>query len=411
MKTIVKLAWRSIWRQKRRTLITLASLGLGLSLAIVFIALGEGAYDHFIDQAVRMQAGHVTLEHTGYRKTPSVDLYLNKIDRLRARAEKIPGVESTKLLVLGQGMARSANASVGVGLVGVEPSKEAAASSLPQMIVAGRYLEDGDKAVVVLGQVLADRLKVKPGRKLVLTTNDASGALIDAFCRVKGVFKSGSDEMDGALVQAPIGFLRKVFGQPPDSAMQLGVILEDGTATEKMTGIIRAQLADKDTAVEPWQKIMPEMAAFIRMDKANNVIMQAILLFLISFTVLNTLLMSVLERKREFAMLLALGTTPSQIRGQLLAEAVLLGALGGLVGAVIGWLGSWYFTVYGIDFSAFMPEGMTISGFFISPVFHAKVSWPLIGGLAGLMFLVTLLLSLLVQGRAVKVDVTETLRG
>ncbi|MBW2086702.1 MAG: ABC transporter permease, partial [Deltaproteobacteria bacterium] len=346
---LMKLAWRSIWRNRRRTLITVISIGLGLACAIFFISMADGVYVQLINDAVRMQAGHVTLEHPEYRDAPAIDLYLTGTNALRAQIEGMAHVERTKLLILGQGVARSGAGTVGVAVMGVEPSVEAKTSPLVKNIISGRYLEDTDGSRVVVGSKLAERLHLREGKKLVLTTNDISGALTEELCRVAGIFETGAEEMDGYLVQTPIGFLRKLFNFPPDSATQLGVILNKPGAQKKVQKQIQSMRHNPPFAVRSWQEVMPELASYIKLDKGSNLVLQAILLFLILFTIFNTILMSVLERQKEFAIFKALGTPLSLMRGQLLMESFFLGLIGCFLGLLVGGLASYALQVWGFD--------------------------------------------------------------
>ncbi|MEE8320444.1 MAG: ABC transporter permease, partial [Gammaproteobacteria bacterium] len=308
---LIKLAWRSIWRNRRRTLITVISIGMGLAFALFFIAFADGVYYQMIRDGVRMQAGHITLEHPDYRDAPAIDLFFKDPGLFRKRIERLDNVEGTKLLVLGQGVARSGVGTVGVAVMGVEPSVESRTSPLVKNISKGRYLQDKDRALVVLGSKLAKRLHLKEGKKLVITTNDIHGALTEELCRVAGIFETGVDEIDGYLLQAPIDFLRKLYGMPSDGATQLGVVLNKPEALRKVQKEIKSMLKDRSISAHPWQEIMPELASYIKMDKGSNLIFQAILMFLILFTIFNTILMSILERQKEFAVLMAIGTKPS----------------------------------------------------------------------------------------------------
>ena len=190
---VTRLAWRSLWRNKRRTIITVVSIGMGLAFAIFFIAFGDGVYLELIDTGVKMQAGHITLEHPEYRDAPAIDLFLADPAEIRGEIEKFEQVKTTKLLIVGQGVARTGFGTVGVGIMGVEPSIEIHTSPLVGSIIEGRYLEDDDGAMVVVGSELAQRLHLKVGKKLVITTNDAVGALTEQLCRVVGIFETGTE--------------------------------------------------------------------------------------------------------------------------------------------------------------------------------------------------------------------------
>ena len=407
---IPRLAWRSIWRNRRRTLITIISIGFGLACTVFFIAIGEGVYTQLIDQVVRMQAGHITMENPSYREAPAVDLWLKAPESLRFQIEKLPQVERTKLIIIGQGIARSGSGDVSATLMGIEPSVELDTSPLVRHIVEGRYLNDQDGSWVVIGSELARRLKLGVGKKMVLTTNDAAGNLVDVLCRVRGIFETGSVELDGYFIQATIDFARSLFGLPEDGATQLGVVLRIPQTQESILQEIRLNLAEQDIAVLPWQEVIPEIASYIKLDKGSNLIFQAILVFLILFTIFNTILMSVLEREREFAVLLALGTKPALLRLQILMESVYLGLIGCALGLLVGGLAAWAVQVWGIDLRSLLEEGFTISGFAVSTKMHARVTIGLLLGPAGLVFAATLILSLIPMHRATRLSIVDQLR-
>jgi len=391
-------------------LITVLSIGFGLACTVFFIAIGEGVYAQLIDQVVRMQAGHITMENPGYRDAPAVDLWVKAPESLRSQIERLPQVERTKLIIMGQGIARSASGDISATLMGIEPSVELDTSPLVRHIVAGRYLNDDDGPWVVIGSELAKRLKLAVGKKMVLTTNDAAGNLVDELCRVRGIFETGSVEIDGYFIQAPIDFARRLFGLPEESATQLGVVLRIPEAQEFILREARLMVAEQDIAVLPWQEVLPEIASYIKLDKGSNLIFQAILVFLILFTIFNTILMSVLEREREFAVLLALGTKPVQLRLQILMESAYLGLIGCALGLLVGGLAAWAAQVWGIDLRSLLEEGFTISGFAVSAKMHARVTTGLLLGTAGLVFGATLILSLIPMRRATRLSIVDQLR-
>jgi ABC-type lipoprotein release transport system permease subunit len=391
-------------------LITVLSIGFGLACTVFFIAIGEGVYAQLIDQVVRMQAGHITMENPRYRDAPAVDLWIRAPESLRSRIERLPQVERTKLVIMGQGIARSGSGDVSATLMGIEPSVELDTSPLVRHMVAGRYLNDDDGPWVVIGSELAKRLKLQVGKKMVLTTNDAAGNLVDELCRVRGIFETGSVEIDGYFIQAPIDFARRLFGLPEEGATQLGVVLRIPEAQESILREARLMVAEQDIAVLPWQQVIPEIASYIKLDKGSNLIFQAILVFLILFTIFNTILMSVLEREREFAVLLALGTKPVHLSFQILMESAYLGLIGCALGLLVGGLAAWAAQVWGIDLRSLLEEGFTISGFAVSAKMHARVTTGLLLGTAGLVFGATLILSLIPMHRATRLSIVDQLR-
>ena len=157
---ILKIARRSIWRNKRRTLISMFSIMIATGIPTFFVCIAWGFYGGLVDDVARLMAGHVTYEHVEYRDSPSNDLWVDNIETINGILNNNDNVESTKQLINLQGVAHTAKGSVGVSLMGIEPSKEISISFLPESIVAGEYLSPGDGRWVIVGNKLADRLNI-----------------------------------------------------------------------------------------------------------------------------------------------------------------------------------------------------------------------------------------------------------
>ncbi len=407
---IFRISWRSIWRNRRRTWITLSAIAFGLALAVFFIAFADGVYNQLIDDATRMQGGHFTLEHPQYREAPAVDLFVGGVSGLRARLEALDGVGGTKALVLGQGVARSARGAAGVSVMGVEPSLEAAASPIAASMAAGSYLEEGDGRKVVVGTGLAKRLEVRTGRKLVLATNDASGEIVEELFRVKGTFEVGSDEVDAYLVQIPLEFARRLYGLGVDDATQVGVLLADAGRRPAVMAAAR-EFVPAEVALRTWEEVMPDLANYIRVDRGGNLVFQGIVVFLSLFTIFNTILMSVLERTRELAMQLALGVSASLLRLQVVIESALLGALGSTLGVLLGGGLGYWMQAEGLDISRFYGDDLDVSGFALDTMVYADVTVELLVSMWLLVFAATVLLSLIPGRQISRIAVADVLRA
>lgn len=411
MKMIAKLAWRSVWRNKRRTIITVVSIGFGLAAALFFFTMADGQYVKMINDSVRMQAGHITLEHPEYRDAPAVDLFVNDSTPIRQKIEKLNDVEKVKLLVSGQGVARSGSGAVGVGFLGIEPSLEIQTSPLAKQITKGEFLDDDDKRHVVIGRVLAKRLKLDIGKKMVLSTNDVDGNLVEELCRIKGIFSSGSDELDGFFILVPIAFARDLMQLPEDASTQVGVIIHDVKKIKHVQNQIKISIDNSsDISVLTWQQVMPDLNAFIKVDRGSNLVFQAIILVLVLFTIFNTILMSVLERKREFAVLLALGTSPKLLEAQVMMESVFLGLIGVIFGTMVGGAITYYYSIHGMDFSEMMTENMTVSGLAFDPIIYTHLTPEVFIVCGSIVFVSTVLLSIFPMRRAANTKISDVLR-
>jgi ABC-type lipoprotein release transport system permease subunit len=408
----LKIAWRSVWRNKRRTLITLSSIAFGLGLTIFFISLSNGAYNQIIEDAARMQAGHITIENKDYRDAPSVDLYIADPDRFKAEIEALPDVGRTKVIITGQGVAKSGNGAIGIAFLGIQPSLEKDMSPVADKITEGEFLEDDDVRQVVIGSVLAKRLNLAIGKKLVISSNDIEGNLVEELCRVKGIFTTGVVETDTYFVLMPVNFARQLVQLPPNAINQFGIILKDPGKLITTRNEIRKIVKDDSLSVLTWKEVMPEIAAFIELDFKSGIIFYMIIICLALFTIYNTIFMSVLERKHEFAIMLAIGTSPRILESQIVAESVFLGFTGSVMGAILGGLTAYYYQVNGLDFSAWLHDqsAFSVGGAVMESVIYNKITPVILFGCSGLVFLSTILLSFIPMKRASKISFSDILR-
>lgn len=405
-----RLAWRSIWRNRQRTVFAVLSIGLGLALVVFFVSLKNGQYTQLVERAVRLQGGHLTLEHPGYRESLSPNLAVGGARDLRRRLDALPGVERTKAFVLGQALVRSANGAAGVLLVGVDPAAEQGSSPLPERIVAGSYLAEAAGNRVVIGSQLAEQLRVGPGKKLVISVGAGSGQIVEELAVVHGVFSMRVPEVDGFLVQVPLDFARRLQGLGADEVTQLTVVLSDPDRMETALAEVQRLVGAEAVAVRRWQQIMPDVASFIRISMTWSYLYQGFLLLLILSSIFSTLLVSVLERRGEFAVLLALGTTPRRLQLQVFAETAMIALLGCGLGLAVGGGAASAAQIRGIDLRHLLTEGMSLSGYAFDLVVRPRPTPALLLWLGGLDFAATLALGLYPMRLAARVEPSALLR-
>jgi len=408
----LRLAWRSIWRQRRRTFITLTSIAFGLFFMIALTTFEEGVIRSVINNGAELQAGHITIEHADYRLAPAVDLVVPDAERLAEKLAALEQVRTTKLVVTGEGVARSGAGAFGIAITGVIPEVEKESSPIAEKIVEGTYLDDGDKKRIVIGQVLAERLNLKPGKKLVIATNDVDGELVERLYRVKGIFKTGTDEVDGALVHMQLAAARELFNLPENSVTQIGLVLNN---LDRMSAFLpqveEVLTARQSLSAHPWQTIMPGLAGYVTVERSGYLIMEGFLLALVLFTILNTLLMSVTERKKEFATILALGGRGNGLRLQVFFEAMFIALLGVVIGTLLGGYLAYYYANEGLDIASFVPdENISIAGVGVDTVIYPLFSIRLLSMLGGVIFLATLILSLIPISRVTRLSIANLLR-
>ena len=409
---ITKIGWRSIWRNKRRTLISLFSIIIGTGIPIFFVCIAWGFYAGLIDDVARLMSGHITYEHVEYRNSPSNDLWVDDIQKINKTLNNNAEVLSTKQIVNLQGVAHTAKGSVGISLMGIEPEKEITISFLPETVIEGNYLSKEDGRWVVVGDQLAKNLNISVGKKFVFTTNDIKGELVEELFRVKGIFKTGSKEIDGHFVQSDIEIARKIAGLGSDDVSQLGIIVKNPDTHENFLQDLQKSLAKKNGVFLSWQKIMPDVATTIRMDRTAISSFMIMLVVIVLFTMFSTILMSTLERKREFASLLAIGTQQKELKIQIFIETIFFGLIACPLGALLGiGFAKW---VEGYDMMNVVggkSEDMSVGGFGMDTIITPLFSAPLILQISIFFFLAVQLLSVLPISLISRISITDELRS
>ena len=407
-----RMAWRNLWRRKRRTFITVFSIGFGVMLSVTFTGTGDYGYTNMINAGATMGLGHVTVEPRGYNQTPSLDKRLQKAEQIREQVLTMPGVNDAIVRIMGQAIFASASKTVGGMFMGIDPAQESAEQNLMlRSLVEGRLFPGPDGRGAVVGIKMAKKLNLRIGKKLVYTTTDISGEIVSEIARVAGIFKTGINEVDGATVLLPINSVRATLNYDSRDGTLVSVTIDDQRYAEKMRDKIAAAVGNSQREVLSWQQTQAELAGIITMDKSGNYILQILIGLLIAAGILNTMLMSVLERTREFGVMMAVGMSPATLFKLVFAESVWLAVIGIVVGVVITCPWYAYLHYVGLDFSGAIGEDYSAGGILIDPLIKIRLfKESVIAILAG-VFALTLLSGLYPAWRAGRIPPVESLKA
>lgn len=366
-----RLAFRNLARNTRRTAITTSAIALGMALLHFTICLQHGSYTKMLDTGIKAMAGHVVVQADGYQETRESERMVEESTPIvEAMAAAAPNGTVIRRSFLG-GLLSSADGSSAVAIVAVEPELDREVNPLHEKVILGGALEaDRD---ILIGEKLAQTLQVDLGDRLVLMAQ-AGDEMTSQLFRLKGVFKTGAARQDGFIGVITLGASQRLLGRP-DAATQVTLHLPDPNGTDGAHAAVDASLAAQDLEILTWREALPELVSFIKMDRAGGEIMMTILIMIVTMGMFNTLLMAVLERTREFGVLLAIGMKPGQVQRLILLEGVLLGALGVTAGFILGALITWPCVVYGLDFTS-MGETMETSGVAMSMHIYSVYNWP-----------------------------------
>ncbi len=403
------MAWRNLWRHRRRTMLTLSSIAFGTMLAVIFTGMGDAQWGDMIDLAARLGGGHVTLQHEEYLDTPSLSRTVRETG-LRERALADPEVERVVTRITGQLMLSTADQSYGAAFIAFDPAAEDVGTlSLLEALAEGAIFDPGDSNGIVLGQRLAENLDLKLGRKVVYTLTDRSGEIVRDVARVSGILRTGSPTVDGALCLLPIDHMRRVLGYAPDEATLLALFVSDRRSSRSVSARLQPDVAG--AAALTWRQVQPDLAGFIAMKIAGARIMEVVILILVAAGIFNTLFVSVMERVREFGIMMALGFSPSSLFALVMYESLWLGLVG-LVGAAVVTAGPYgYLSTVGLDLTSQIElSGSEVAGIAISPILHVWIYPENLALIAAAVLLATLLAGVYPAWRAGRVAPAESIR-
>jgi len=345
-----RLAWRNIWRRKRRTWLTAMAMIFSNILLVFMISLQFGSYDMMINNSLRMFSGQIQVQREGYQDSQKMR---QRVDNIRKLATDIRS-EFPAMHVAARANAfvliSSEDRSFGTLIVGVEPAYESGVSSIPGLVAEGRYLDDPDAAEIVIGSVMARNLKVGIGDELTFLGSGLDGSFAAGVVKVTGIFGSGSQDLDRSLAELPLGYFQDTFAMDGGGHV-LAMALDDLNAVPDMIGPLKKAIAGQpQLVVLDWDALMPGLKQAIQADLASAWFMYGVLIILVSFSVLNTQLMSVLERTREFGVIMALGIKPRRLALLVLLEPFMMALLGLLIGVLLGSMVSAYFATVGFAY-------------------------------------------------------------
>jgi ABC-type lipoprotein release transport system permease subunit len=402
-------AWRSLWRNRRRTLITLTAIALSIMLVQAFHNLSVGAYARMIDDGVRAGSGHLAIYRHGYLDGREETLSFDP-GELITQAHGLDGVAQVLPRLYLPALAQSSYDSRGILLVGVDPAAERTVNPFLKKLSADGMLRDVSGRDAVIGKRLLDDLKLAIGRKLVVTAQHRDGTLHSELLRVRGVVTTGMAEVDGSLLMVGRERAALLAGMPGE-IHELAIILDRAEDEEQVyPGLATLAAKNPQLTAVSWEMAMPNLANAIKLDYASQKFIFAVILLIVTIGVVNTLLMSVMERLREFGVVLALGSSPARLRHLVLLEALMLGGVAVLVGSLLGSLATWYLVEVGIDLRRFIPETLEFGGVVFDPILRA--TWDLLWMAKIALYVVglTLLAALYPAVKAGRITPAEAMR-
>jgi putative ABC transport system permease protein len=322
------IAWRNLWRNRRRTALTSGGVAFAVFLVVVARSATVGTFDVMIDDMTSLMTGHAQLQQRAYHDDPSLRHSVLDATTITRRIAARPDVAAAAQRAQVYALVSVGEKSFAALVTGVDADAERQLSSLPAALSAGRYLENPDD--VVLGAALARNLGVGVGGELVVLGTARDGSIAALAGSVVGIIDSGIADVDRTLLQLPLATFQRAFGLGDEATM---IVVRMHRLAD--IGDLIAAPAPDDTVWLPWQALLPDVQQMMQLKWAGQFVLFALVTLLVAFSVFNSFAMTVYERTREFGMLLAVGMRPGRILGMLELEALWLALLGVAIGAVL----------------------------------------------------------------------------
>ncbi len=366
---LATISWRSLLRNKRRTFLTAISVAFGVFLSVTFTASGDYSYTNMIDSSATMGLGHITIESPNFNDTPSLALSISQTDKIQDLTSAIPGIEASFSRILGQAIFASGSKTVGGQFMAIDPTKEKTQYNFfLKYIEQGHLFSEDESRGIVVGAKLAEKLKLRLRKKVVYTLTDKKGEIVSAVARVSGIFRSGEDSIDGSMVLLPIKRIREILNYKEQEASLVALFIKDQRQATDIALQTSQILQDDSIKVLTYKETQREIAGLVAMDRASNYFLQFLVGLLIAAGILNTILMNVMERTKEFGMMMAVGMSPGKIVSIVLIESFWIGLLGLILGALITLPFYLYMSEVGLDLSRYIGTDYNAAGVLIDPV-------------------------------------------
>ncbi len=365
---LVTLAWRNIWRNRRRTLITMASIVFAVVLCVLMNSIKKGLLDRMKENVVSLYSGYAQIHKNGYwDKRTLENTFVHQPDLVKTVSQYaeiknlIPRLESFTL-------AASDDYAKGSMIVGIDPSAEASVTKLHDKVKAGSYLQADDEAVLV-SEGLAEYLKLNVNDTIIILGQGYQGVNAVGKYEIKGLLKFGSPELNKGLIYIPLKESQKLFGAY--NRLSAFVLMLDNIDKSQVVSNRLAARLGSEYEVMSWQTMAPELDQFIESEQRENIVFQAVLYMLIAFGIFGTILMMTLEREREFGILTAIGMRKFPLSMMVVMENLMISLGGAFGGFLLSMPVVYYFFKYPIRLTGTLAEAY--ENFGLEPIFYFSI--------------------------------------
>jgi lipoprotein-releasing system permease protein len=406
MNTNIKLAWRNLWRNKRRTLIAISSIIFSVLLASWMRSMQEGSYDSMIENVVKFYSGYLQVQDTAYWKERTLENSMEVSPELKQQVEKTEDVTLVSDRLESFALAANHQHSKPAMVLGIEPEAEDRITAVSKRIKAGHFLQSGDKSVV-LGKGLADFLNLTVGDTLVMIGQGYHGISANGLFPVKGIMEHPNPEFDKRLVLLDIETAREFYSAYGLST-SLVVMTDDHYRVDQLKKDI-GQLLPPGKTVLTWIEMQPEIEQLIQSDRGSGKIMLGILYLVIAFGMFSVIMMMVKERRREFGVIHAVGMKKRKMAIVVILETLFIGIIGCTIGLIVSYLFCLWFYHHPIPLTGEMATATVQYG--MEPYMFFSIQSSLFYNQMILVFFISLFIAIFPVYNIYRLKITSALRA
>ena len=408
---LLPLAFRNLWRQRKRTLITLSSIAIGFGIAVLSIGLSDGSHNSMVRNAIQLGEGHLTVQEASYLSAPSNDKII--LDGLALKKEITSVIPQAKVIprVSLQVLAMTAHNSVGLLFDTLADNDDPKQEFFVSKISEGKLPTLQNE--VLVGSGLARKLQVKLGSKIVMMVGKKDGENQSQLVRVSGIFESGLSELDTYLILGQLNLGQSFLSNETITTSnfpltRLAIFLQQSDAMQEKKERVKQIIGASTSTVLDWQEMLPQLVQFIALDDAGNYVFLSLIFIVVVVGIINTVLMSVLERTREFGLLRALGMGRYDLLFMVIFESLLLALFALMLGWLFGASVHAWFSAHGIDFSNLMST--EIAGTHMDTIIYTELSMDRVFQISAFIFLSTLISGIYPALKAMRITPVSALQ-
>ncbi len=369
-----RIAWRNLWRNRARTLISITAISLSYAMFLISIGFADSMYDDMEVAAAEMVGGNVLIHGKGYWESQTNEKSIADPSPILASVAQTKDIKAVASRVITEGLLSTSASSSATRLMGVDPKVEQDFSNPAKYLDHGKFFDETEESPLVIGVKTANTLNVDVGDRVVLTVTAPDGEMQRALFYVTGILKAGVGSIDEGPAYTTVSAAQKALGIGV-GLTQIGLLTE--TVNQAGVKVEVAKTLPAEFEILTWDEAMPDLVGMIELDAAFGDIYGIIIFIVVVFAVMNTFLMIVMERIRELGLLAALGLKPSQVARLLLIESFLMAIVSVIIGFGLGYLGHTLINAIGIDMNDIYGTNVEMGGItMVDTILHSKINTP-----------------------------------